>query len=500
MTSALCLACFLDLSRSIRDLSLGNSSPANTGADLRSHRLVYRDPGGKQEKVAEGHPPTRCPHVHSSPSLGIERSSLFHRNAAEKLDTFFSEKLKAWASDSARLSDTEGAQEEPPSSGPAWRASQNGPATHQQRVGGQKPRRAVHGNLPTEQADSFGDNYGPRCKRWQRCPEHRAAGKGQASDGLSHPQEGSRLSTSASSSARILPQCRISHIQRCRACQAFNQDKPAGKGGVWAPLQEEEGGTSTSLSPQKDRTQPHGQPQVPDRIAKVQRWLEQTPLDSQPAPHRSQEKHRTANRARPGTQGQRPLYGCAAQRQGETRTPEVAGDHQNRGVPAEARRPRKSRHGEHPKHPPAAHLLPFDDASTSPATCSCLFCERQRPHGQLVSGKEGPDLSAEQVAARLQAENRVPRIVEAFERRSLREAKIAEREKALQAALQQDPERKRRVPASHGEPKRGAPASGPPKAPASQEKKKAEEPPRRRKEGETVRKQPSFLDRLRRRS
>lgn len=117
----------------------------------------------------------------------------------------------------------------------------------------------------------------------------------------------------------------------------------------------------------------------------------------------------------------------------------------------------------------------------------------------MLSGKEGPDLSAEQVAARLQAENRVPRIVEAFERRSLREAKIAQREKALQAALQQDPERKRRAPTSHGEPKRGAPGSGPAKAQASPEKKQ-EEPLRRRKEGETVGKQPSFLDRLRRRS
>lgn len=116
-----------------------------------------------------------------------------------------------------------------------------------------------------------------------------------------------------------------------------------------------------------------------------------------------------------------------------------------------------------------------------------------------MSGKEGPDLSAEQVAARLQAENRVPRIVEAFERRSLREAKMAEREKALHEALQQDLERKRRAPTSQREPRRGGPASGPPKAQASQEKQQ-EEHPRHRKEGETVGKQPSFLDRLRRRS
>lgn len=116
-----------------------------------------------------------------------------------------------------------------------------------------------------------------------------------------------------------------------------------------------------------------------------------------------------------------------------------------------------------------------------------------------MSGKEGPDLSAEQVAARLQAENRVPRIVEAFERRSLREAKIAEREKALHDALQQGLERKRRAPMSQREPRQGTPASGPPKAQASQEKKQ-EEARQHRKEGETVRKQPSFLDRLRRRS
>lgn len=300
--------------------------------------------------MAGGHQPPHCPHVRSSPSLGIERSSLFHHNAAEKLDSFFSEKLKAWASDTAHLSDTDGAQEEPPSSNPAWRAAQNGPASHQQGAGGQNPRRAAHGNLAMEQADSSRDNYGPGCKRWLRCPGHRAVGKGQASDGLSRQQEGSRLSTSASSSARILPQCRISHIQRCQACQAFNQDKPVGKGGTWAPLQEEEGG-STSLSPHKNGVRPPGQPQVPDRIAKVQRWLEETPLDSHSAPHRWHEKHRTPKRAGPGSRGQRPVYGCPAQRQGEARAPEATGDHQSRGVPAEARHPRKSRHEESPKHP-----------------------------------------------------------------------------------------------------------------------------------------------------
>ncbi|KAG8134072.1 hypothetical protein E2320_011800 [Naja naja] len=470
---------------SIRDLSLGNSSPAGTkdGADPRGHCLVYRDPGGKPEKVAEGHQPLAASCVFS-PSLGItnrpvalilgiERSSLFRHNAAEKLDTFFSEKLKAWVSDTARLSDTEGAQEETPSSNVVWRAAQKGPAGHHQKTGGQNPRRvAAHGNLATEQVDSSRDNYDPGCKRWLRCPGHRAVGKGQASDGPSHQQEGSRFSTSASSSARILPQCRISHVQRCRACQAFNQDKPVGKGGISAPLQEEEEG-STSLSPQKERPRPPGQPQVPDRITKVQRWLEQTPLDHHLAPDRWHEKHRALNQAGPGARGQRPVYGCPAHRKGETRAraPEAAGDHQSRGRchPEEreaiAGTPRDARFSPRICKPWGSVLQPLllfsPPCSRLPAPCPATTPAPPQPPAPASSANSSGPVSSwcppgragslrGASGARLQAENRVPRIVEAFERRSLREAKIAEREKALQATLQQEPERKHRAPTSHG--------------------------------------------------
>ncbi|KAM6454180.1 uncharacterized protein PHA67_013529 [Liasis olivaceus] len=496
-----------DLSRSIRDISLGKSSPhsAKDGADRQSHPLVYRDPGGKHAKAVEGHRPPLCPHVHSSPSLGIERSSLFNRNAAEKLDTFFSEKLRAWASDTARLSDTEAAQEEPTSSNTPWRTAKKGPADHEQAAGRHNHRWAAHGrgNVGAQQVTSSRDNYDPGRDPHLRRPRHRAEGKGEASEGLLRRQEGSGPSTNVGSSARILPQCRISHIQRCRACQAFNQDGPAGKHRTWAPLQEEEG-AGASVPPRKDRTQPPGQQQVPDRISKVQRWLEQTPLGPQPAPLRQQQKHRIPNLASPEAQRQLPAYGSPAQREGGpwSQALGAAGDHRSWGVPAEARLLRRSHHEESPKHLPAARILSCDDASPSPATCSCLFCERQRPRAQLLAAQDGPDPSAEEVAARLQAENRVPRIVEAFERRSLREAKIAERARARarQAAPQRDLERKRQAPASRGEPRRGPPGSGPGEARAPHPKKQEEQPrhrPGARKEGEAARRQPGLLDRLR---
>ncbi|XP_025028587.1 uncharacterized protein LOC112541799 [Python bivittatus] len=549
-----------DLSRSIRDISLGKSSPhsAKDGADRQNHPLVYRDPGGKHAKAVEGHRPPLCPHVHSSPSLGIERSSLFNRNAAEKLDTFFSEKLKAWASDTARLSDTEAAQEEPTSSNTPWRTAKKGPADHEQAAGRHNHRWAAHGrgNVGAQQANSSRDYYDPGRDPHLRHPRHRAEGKGEASEGLLRRQEGSGPSTNVGSSARILPQCRISHVRHCRACQAFNQDGPAGKHRVWAPLQEEEG-AGGSVPPRKDRTQPPGQQQVPDRISKVQRWLEKTPLGPQPAPLWQQQKHRIPNLASPEAQRPLPAYGSPAQREGGpwSQALGAAGDHQSRGVPAEARLLRRSEtmvesvrvrlRGFHrvllfvdasagplpacpaqwllpsprrspllaapARHPatsppfptqPAARIVSCDDASTSPATCSCLFCERQRPRAQLVAGQDEPDPSAEAVAARLQAENRVPRIVEAFERRSLREAKIAERERARarRAAPQRDSERKRQAPASRCKPRRGPPGSGPGEARAPHPKKQEEQPrhrPGARKEGEAARRQPGLLDRLR---
>lgn len=159
---------------------------------------------------------------------------------------------------------------------------------------------------------------------------------------------------------------------------------------------------------------------------------------------------------------------------------------------------------------PVARILACDDGRRSPATCSCLFCERQRPRATSGAGRKGPDPSAEEVAVQLQAENRVPRIVEAFERRSLREAKRAAWERAFQPTRQREPERRAKTAKPQGEARRGHPqSSGKARRPHAQEAPREEarpsttppEDPRRkhrqRREGLVAGKRPSFVSRLR---
>nr|XP_008120970.1 PREDICTED: uncharacterized protein LOC100560209 isoform X1 [Anolis carolinensis] len=241
---------------------------------------------------------------------------------------------------------------------------------------------------------------------------HSLTGKGRASEGLRRKQDGSRPSVAVSSSARILPQCQLSHVQRCRACQAFNRDQNENG---WAPLQEE-GPVGASEAHRNVRTSLSS-----ERLGKVQHWLEQTWEERPPEPDcRRLPKQRTQ---RPELC---PAYGGQKERETWSRD---AGDDRRVDSTVDTRHRWRSHPGENCQAP--ARMVPRGDASPSPATCTCLFCEQQRPRATLVSGKNQRDPSVAEVAVLLQAEKRVPRIVEAFERRTRWEAKMAQEEQAF---------------------------------------------------------------------
>ncbi|KAH0617301.1 hypothetical protein JD844_015338 [Phrynosoma platyrhinos] len=443
-----------DFSRAIREGSLGRSSwhSKKEYADLQGHHRGCKHSEGN---YLEDHHPLPRLHGHVAPGPSIDRTSLFHRNTAEKLDSFFSERLRVWGSDTAQQSatheKTEGAQEERD-----VHRRHNGKGHTNPK---EASMRQTHGWMTDGSGDTVAEcpqSSRETCHPHVVCqgtglwhPWHSLTGKGRASEGPLSKQEGSRPSTTMSSSARILPRCRISHVQRCRACQAFNQNQPASPyENCWTTLQEEDQGVLSDPL-QKERTPPSSaRQQISDRLSTVQHWLERTPVERPPGPDPWRRQRHSVQR-------------------------------------------------------------------TSPATCACLFCEEQRPRTRLVTGKTRPDPSADEVSHQLPEENRISGIVEAFERWTLQEAKMAEQERAFESERQRDLERRKaekrrgRGPKAGRDPKRDHRSSST-KAHKSHSKKKNEEEEDRKKHGESrtredpkgkeglwVRKRPSFMDRLR---
>ncbi|XP_042321535.1 uncharacterized protein LOC121929737 [Sceloporus undulatus] len=515
-----------DLSRAIRDGSLGKSSwhSKKEYANLQGHHRGYKRSEGNY--LEDRH---TLPRLHGDPAPGasIERPSLINRNTAEKLDSFFSEKLRVWGSDTAQRSDTyentEGAHEE---RDVHRRHNGKGHASPDEAS-----MRRTHGWVTDGSGDTVAEY--PRSSR-EMCdppavcqdaglwhPWHSLTGKGRALEGPLSKQEGSRPSTTVSSSARILPRCRISHVQRCRACQAFNQNQPTPPyENCWTTLQEEDQG-GLSDPHQKERTPPSSfRQQISDRLSKVQHWLEQTPVERPRGPdHWRQQRHSIRHQLNPEAQAWCPVYAPQGLKEGDLwgRAGDARASRRLDPV-AETRHVWETHLGETPHcHQPVAQILPCEDASTSPATCTCLFCEEQRPGTRLVTDKTRPDPSAAEVSLRLQSENRISRIVEAFERRTLREAKMAEQERAFESTRQRDLERREvekrrgRGPKAGRDPKRGH-CSSSTRAHKSHPKEKngEEKEEERKKHGESrtwedpkgkeslrARKRPSFMDRLR---
>ncbi|XP_077209621.1 uncharacterized protein LOC143845253 [Paroedura picta] len=477
-----------DLSRSIRDCSLRRSVSHKKESDRhQSHLRSYKDSTRIPAKDPEGHRAPLCPQVCSSPSLGIERSSVFNRNAAETLDTFFSKKLKAWAGEEAQLSDSYENMEAPqvPAS-----PSQSRRRPETARVG---PERTSRRQNPSRPGPARGVVVDWPCSSWGHYEPSTYYGQGR--------QDGRRPSSSVSSSARILPQCRISHVQSCGACQAFNRELPAEKEAFyedhWPPWHGEDG----DRGPGRNRRGASSQ----QRLAKVQQWLEQTPVDEPLKAERD-----LASPPGPGRGGasssRQPKEGPPWGRAGDAGAP-CSGE--NRAEPRHRRKPHKARS---PGRQPVARIVPCNDTSPSPAECSCLFCERQKARAKRTpakrEGQKGTDPSAQEVAVQLQAEDRVPRIVEAFERRSLREAKRAERDRPLQPSRHKDSEKRARAAKGRGDGKQGHPPQGGPKARKSRSKEEPEGAPRpaagpegdlehSQGKGQPVGRRPSFLDRLR---
>ncbi|KAL8181462.1 UNVERIFIED_CONTAM: hypothetical protein K2H54_002636 [Gekko kuhli] len=493
-----------DLSRSIRDCSLRR--PVSHNQKEPADRLhSEKESAWMPTKDPEGHRAPLCPQVRSSPSLGIERSSVFNRNAAETLDTFFSEKLKAWASDDAPLSDSYENMEAPPKPASPGKGRRRTEKTH---AGPERTGRRQHPCHPipargmvVERACSSWDNY-QQDTYYDQGLRHEAP----LSRGPEERQGGRRPSTAASSSARILPQCRISHVQSCGACQAFNRELPAGTETFyeecWSRSCPEDGDGGT----RKKRTGTSSQ----RRLSKVQQWLAQTPVEEPPGPPKAEKQ---AGVVLESPRAPRRCTACGSLGPKEGDPWGRAGDGGDRWSPedqADPRHGRKPHKARRPGHQPVARIVTCDDTSASPAECSCLFCERQKARAGAIpanrEGKKGMDPSAQEVAVQLQAENRLPRIVEAFERRSLREAKMAERDRAYQSSRHRDPEKRARVAKSRGDGKPGHPPQGRPKARKSRSKEEPEEEPGSGPEGcpkhshgkgQPVGKRPSFLDRLR---
>lgn len=332
------VSCFLDLSKSIRDCTLRKSSPSSkkdyTGQSCSKDSAWKpgQDPAGPRSPLYS--------QVRSSPSLGIERSSVFHCNAAETLDTFFSEKLRTWGEDAAQLSDcyenVESLQEEPRCQRrPQRRAEMEHARTSQTSRGKDHSRTTqARGDVVRHSCGSQ-DHYDPgmHCGQSPMTHKRHLSGKGEASEGPAHTQEGSRLSTPVTTSTRILPQCQITHIQSCRDCQAFNQDLPTGKETLygncgWGPLQE---GARDAMSTMCRKRRTESSSHRPDQLSKVEQWLEQTPVEEPPSQPRTQ-KHKGVHRSLDPTE----------------RGPWDRGGSPE--PPAETRRGRKTHRGENPNH------------------------------------------------------------------------------------------------------------------------------------------------------
>lgn len=256
---------------------------------------------------------------------------MFRSNAAETLDTFFSEKLRTWASDGGQLSDCyenmESLQEEPSSR----RRSQRGAEKERARTGWTS-RGQDHSRATQAREDVVGHSCGSRDHSdpgacYSQCLRT-LTGKGEAP---TRRQEGSRISTPVTNSTRILPQCQISHLQSCRACQAFNQGLPGGKETLFENCCRGQEGARDGGSAAGRKRRTGSSSQRPDQLSKVQQWLEQSPGEQPPAQPRPQ--------GHKGTHGSRDLVERDSWDQG--RSPEP---------PAEARRRRRAHREEDPDH------------------------------------------------------------------------------------------------------------------------------------------------------
>ncbi|KAH0625528.1 hypothetical protein JD844_015074 [Phrynosoma platyrhinos] len=388
----------------ISDCSLRKPNPRTQKEYVDCRHGHPNGPGGNHldNRGLDGHP---------TPRFSIERSSLLTNKAAEKLEDFLSKELGARGENHAacRYENTDGHRR------------------HHRRDHAD-PKGMSRRPTCVQSSSRIGDMVeSPLGVRQDLSPWHlwqNLGGKRQGSEGFLWKREGSGHSTAVSGSTRILPRCQINHVQHCQACQAYNRDQPSVPyENCWSPLSEEDhaGGADRQ---DKQPEAPSSRQQVSDRLSKVQRWLEQTSAEPDPLNMRVQPP------AVPGTPGW--CHACASTNQKDEDLwgrEGVVRDCWRSGTAAEMR-PRQTRHlGENHHHhrQPSMWILPCDDTSTSPSTCNCPFCERQRPRAQLVSSNVQPDLSANEVARRLQAENRIAQIVEAFERRTLREAKRTEK-------------------------------------------------------------------------
>ncbi|CAM5115325.1 unnamed protein product [Natator depressus] len=504
-----------DLSNSIRGCELNQPGTAKPGTprvlsyENRGHRCpptaedshlqssretIQRSPRpGTGTRLLRPYPSI---YLHSSAGTGIERASVFECNAAEKLDTFFYEKLKACEEapapprpargNSSTYANEELLGDEPgPEAASRRRAhsgtDREGQLVHQregaqqgglapQDQGGrprrshtrQRNRRRDSGGL--QRLPSSGDAPNPAAFDRSLGPfqpgDRTAAGPGWEEP--AHRRGCSRPCLEAGGPPRILPHCVIAHLQSCTACQQFNHSLQAWPGeeatyeNSWAPREEE------SAPSRRARSAAPSQRQLRQRLSEVQKWLEQS-MAEEPSLCPGPETHRAPSPVAPGWFYACESYRNLGQKEGGTwRRLERDGDPGNRKEPAEwGSRRGKREAGNPPHHQPVARGLGHEElnAATVPqGTCSCLFCEPQR-HGpgsepgrrrgdHANESRPGTCSATEAAAAKLQAESRVQRIVEAFERRSRREAKAAAQEKLFQAARQRELDRRTRAVAS----------------------------------------------------
>ncbi|XP_039379373.1 uncharacterized protein LOC120397500 isoform X1 [Mauremys reevesii] len=561
-----------DLSNSIRGCELTQPGTGKPGAPPA---LSYENRGHQHPPPAEDShlrssrettqrstgPGTGAPllrpypsvYLHSSAGTGIERASVFECNAAEKLDTFFYEKLKACEEapvppcpargDSSAYENEELLGEEPgPEAASRSRAhsgtGREGQMVHQKGAQqgslSRQDQGGRHRQSHTRQRNRRRDSGGGL----QRLPSSGAAPDPAACDRSHGPfppgdgtaagpgwEEGrgcSRPCLEAGGPPRILPHCVIAHLQSCLACQRFNQSLQAWPGeeaayqNSWAPREEE------SAPSRRARSAAPSQRQLRQRLSEVQKWLEQFPAE-EPSLCPGPETHRAPSR----------FYVCDScrnldQKEGGTwRRLEWDRDPGSLKQPAEPRAARGSRRGKSeagspPHRQPVARSLGHQElnAATVPqGTCSYLFCERQRRGlgcepgwrrgGHASESWPGACSAAEDASAKLQAESRVQRIVEAFERRSRREAKAAAQEKLFQAARQRELDRRARAVAAKEH--RGArlaqqPQSGsrPPRSHSRERRREAPRPEAvtegrpqgSRRKGDAMKKKTSLVEKL----
>ncbi|XP_075776050.1 uncharacterized protein LOC142826897 [Pelodiscus sinensis] len=466
-----------DLSNSIRGCELNWPGMGKPGAPPA---LAYENGGLRHPPLAADSPRETLPrrpgpgrrappqqpyssvYLHSSAGTGIERGSVFECNAAETLDTFFYEKLKACeeappAPGPARPDSGSYENEEP---GPEAAASSEGPTGHQGGAPQDRGRRhrrshpAQRGREVLQQLPRPGDVPSPSA-----CT--RSLGLGQPGAG---PVAGLGCSSpclDAGGPPQILPRCVIAHLQSCMACQQFNQSQQAWPGeratyeNSWGPREEEGAPRRRARSALSSHRQLH------QRLCQVQKWLEQS-APQEPLLCPGPEPLRAPSPAAPSW-----FYPCDSYRtldrkeEGAWRRREGDGDLRSCKQPAEPQAAHGGRRGKSDAGNATHHQEP--SAATVPrGVCSCLFCEPQQGSPGAAPGRRrGAHARTAQpgAAAQLQAESRVQRIVEAFERRSRREAKRAVQEQLLQAARQRELDARARAGATKGH--RGARARQP---------------------------------------